>query len=179
MDNQQKNTDNKQKRSRLGVFDALIIVALIACVIAAGFAFVFKRDNGELFVRENDKEEFAVTFECNDISQHHAQLLKDGEKFFLPDNSEFGTLSGNVTITPAVIYAERSDGVFVRTYAPENGDDTRVDVSGTVMVKGVRNSKGNIELEGGFDAVPGYSFIMYSSTVSARVTITAVEKVSK
>lgn len=179
MDNQQKKTDKKQKRPLLGVFDVLIITALVACVIAAGFAFVFKRNNGEVLVRENDKEEFAVTFECYNISQYHAQLLKDGDMLFQPDNSEFGTLSGNVTITPAVIYAEKSDGTVVRTYAPENGDDTRVDVSGTVMVKGARDAGGTLRLGSKFAAVPGYSFLMHSSTVSVMVTITSVTKVSK
>lgn len=178
MDSQQ-NKAEKQKKAPLGVFDVFIIVGLIACVIAAGFAFVFKSDNGEAIVREDDKEEFAVTFECDSISKHHAQLLKDGDVYFLPDNSDFGTLSGNVTITPAVIYAERSDGVFVRTYAPDNGDDTRVDVSGTVMVKGSRDSGGLLKIGNSFDIVPGRSFVMHCSTVSVRVTITAVEKVSK
>lgn len=179
MDNQQNKTPRRQKKALLGVFDVFIIIALVACVVAAGFAFVFKRNNGEALVAENEKEEFAITFECNNIAQFHARLLKDGDMYYLPDNSDFGKLSGNVTITPAVVYAQRSDGTFVRTYAPENGDDTKVDVSGTVIVKGVRDSNGILKIGNNFEAVPGHVFIMHSSTVAVQVNITAVEKVSK
>lgn len=179
MDSQQNKTEKKQKRAPIGVFDVFIIVALIVCIIAAGFAFVFKRDNGEVVIHENDKEEFAVTFECKSISKQHAQLLRDGDKYFLPDNEELGLISGNVTITPAVIYAQCDDGTYVRTFAPENGDDTLVDVAGTVIVRGARNSGGILEVGNAFGLIPGYSFIMHSSTVSVRITVDAVEKVSK
>ncbi len=179
MDGQQNKTGRKSAKAPFGVFDVFIIIALISCVVAAGFAFVFKRDNGEALVRENDKEEFAVTFECSEISQFHARLLKDGDMYYLPDNSDFGKLSGNVTITPAVVYTQRSDGTYIRTYAPENGDDTKVDVSGTVIVKGVRDPNGILKIGNNFDAVPGHAFTMHSSTVSVQVSITAVEKVSK
>lgn len=179
MDNQRKKTENKQGKAPLGVFDAVIIVGLIACVIAAGFAFAFKHDNGETTSQKGEKEEFAVTFECDGISQNYAQLLKDGDMFYLPDNSDFGTLSGNVTITPAVMYVQRSDGTYVRTYAPENGDDTKVDVSGTLMVTGTRDSRGILRIGSNYDAAPGSSFVIYSSNVSVQVTVTAIEKVSK
>ena len=171
--------EEQKKKFRLSAFDAVLIVLLAACLVAAGFGYYFKRTSADATVAEADKEEYAVMFECYDVAQFHAQLLKEGEVYMLPDNSEFGTLSEKVTTTPALTYTQRSDGTYVRTYAPENGDQTRVDVSGVVRTKGARNSRGFLLIGNAFEAIPGSSFIIHNSTVSIRVTITAVEKVSK
>ena len=171
--------NEQKKKTRFGVFDAIVIVFLAACVVAVGFGYYFKKTSGDLRVSEEDKEEYAIKFECYDVAQSHAQLLKDGETYYLPDNSEFGKLSGKVTITPALYYAEKDDGTFVRSYAPDNGDQTKVDVSGTVMTKGARNSRGVLIIGNDFEAIPGSSFIIHNSTVSIRVSITSVEKASK
>ena len=171
--------EEKNKKFRLSVFDAVLIVFLAACIVAAGFGYYFKHTNGDGGVSEDQMEEYAVMFECYDVAQFHAQLLKEGEVYMLPDNSEFGTLSGKVTTTPALTYTQKSDGTYVRTYAPENGDQTRVDVSGVVRTKGARNSRGVLMIGNGFEAIPGSTFIIHNATASIRVTITAVEKVAK
>ena len=171
--------DEQKKKFRLSAFDAVLIVLLAACLVAAGFGYYFKHASADAALSEDAKEEYAVMFECYDVAQFHAQLLKEGEVYMLPDNSEFGTLSEKVTMTPALTYTQKSDGTYVRTYAPENGDQTRVDVSGVVRTKGARNSRGILLIGNAFEAIPGSSFIIHNSTVSIRVTITAVEKVSK
>ena len=169
--------NEQQTKSRFGVFDAVIIVLLIACIVAGGFAFVFKRDNGEANVSEADKQEFVVSFKCYNVSQYHADLVKDGDLFYLPDNKEFGTVSGAPAQTPAESYVEKSDGTYVLSYAPSSDKDsvdrTKKDVSGTIVVQGVRDeSTGGFLVAGdNFKIVPGKTFLMHNEKVSILVTI--------
>lgn len=169
---------NEQKaKARFGVFDAIIIVFLIACLIAGAFAFIFKRDKGENSVKEADRQEYAVSFKCYNVSQYHADLLKDGDKFYLPDNSDFGTINGAPAQTPAESYVEKADGSYVLSYAPSSDKDSvdkaKKDVSGTLVVEGVRDESTNgfLVCGNGFKIVPGKTFLMHNENVSIQVTI--------
>ena len=171
---------SRQKgKPHFSVFDAVLIVFLIACIAAVGFGYEFKKQEGVAEIDQETAEEYMISFESYNVEQYHAQLLKEGDMYYLSDNAEFGTLNGKLIMTPALVYAEKDDGTYIRSYAPENGDQTKLDLSGAVMTKGTRNSRGILVIGNGFEAVPGESFIIHNSTVSIRVTITSIDKVSK
>ena len=169
--------NEQQTKPRFGVFDAIMIVFLVACLVAAGFAFVFKREKGENVIDEKSKQECLVSFKCYNVSQYHADLIKDGDEFFLVDNSEFGTVKGTPTQTPAETYVEKTDGTFVLSYAPSSDKDsvdkTKKDVSGTIAVRGVRDEStdGFLVIGGGERIAPGKTFLMHNDTVSIHVTV--------
>ena len=169
---------NEQKtKARFGVFDAIIIVFIVACLVAAGFAFLFKRDKGESVISEANKQEYLVSFKCYNISQYHADLIKDGDEFFLYDNKELGTIKGTPTQTPAESYVEKSDGTFVLSYAPssekDSVDKTKKDISGTIAVQGVRDESTNgfLVVGDGFKIAPAKSFLVHTETVSIQITV--------
>lgn len=169
--------NEKNKSSRFGVFDAIIIVFLIACLIAAGFAFVFKRDKGESAISEDKRQEYIVSFKCYNVSQYHADLIKDGDVFYLSDNKEFGTVKGTPAQTPAESFVEKEDGTFVLSYAPSSEkagvDKTKKDISGTFAVQGLRDEStgGFLLTADNFKVAPGRSFWIHNDTVSLQVVV--------
>lgn len=172
-----KNSTNAEKKTGIGALDVVIILALCACVIGAGLAFVFSRATAETVVKEQDFEEYVISFEAYGIRQSTAQMINSGEMYYY-DSDDFGVLNDNITLTPAVVYVENDDGVCVKSYAPENGDYTKVDISGSFTVKGIRNSKGFFLLNGETKLVPNKSFIVQNDTVSFGISVTDIEKVS-
>ena len=169
--------NEQQTKARFGVFDAIIIVFLVACLVAAGFAFVFKRDKGESAISEANRQEYLVSFKCYNVSQYHADLIKDGDEFFLVDNKEFGVVKGTPTQTPAESYVEKADGTYVLSYAPSSDKDsvdkTKKDVSGTIAVQGVRDEStdGFLVIGDNFRIAPGKTFLMHNETVSIQITV--------
>jgi hypothetical protein len=167
----------QNSKARFGVFDAVIIVFLVACLIAAGFAFFFKRDKGENNVSEEQKQEYVISFKSYNLSKYHADLIKDGDVFYLSDNNEFGTVSGTPAQTPAESYVEKEDGTFVLSYAPSSDKDsvdrTKKDVSGTIVVKGVRDEStdGFLVVGDNFKITPGKTLFMHNETVTVQVTV--------
>lgn len=173
-----KNSTNAEKKKGLGALDVIIILALCACVVAAGFAFVFERTTAEVAVTENDFEEYIISFEIYSMRQSSAQMLNPGDVFYTSDSDDFGVMNDNITITPAVVYVQDDEGNFIKTYAPENGDYTKVDVSGAFTVKGVRDSQGFFLLNGETRLMPNKSLIIRTDMVETNITITDIEKVS-
>lgn len=173
-----KNSTNAEKKKGLGALDVIILLALVACVVAAGFAFVFSKATADADVEEKDFEEYVISFESYGMRQSAAQMLNPGETFYYTDASDFGVMNDNLTVTPAVVYVEDENGVCVKSYAPENGDYTKVDVSGSFTVKGVRNAKGFFLLNGTTKLMPNKSVTIRNDTIAFGITITDIQKVS-
>lgn len=173
-----KNSTNTEKKKGVGVLDVIIILALCACVVAGGFAFIFERETSETVAKEKDLEEYVISFRVNSMRQSSSQMFDVGDTYYCPDSNEFGVLNENLTITPAVVYVENDSGECIKTYAPENGDRTRVDVSGSFRVKGTRNSLGFFLLNGTQELVPNDSIIVRTDNLAVNICITDIEKVS-
>ena len=159
-----KSEKNTEKKSGVSVLDIFIILALLMCVTAAVFAFVFKQNTAEKNVTE---------------AQSTMNMIEAGDTFYTENSKDFGTLQDSLTMTPAVVYVQKDDGTYVKTYSPENGDYTKWDVSGTFTVKGIRNSNGIFLLNGNVELAPNKSYTVINDTVSMSLLVTAIEKVSK
>ncbi len=173
-----KNSTNGNNKKGIGALDAVIIIALVACIAAGVLAFLYSRSTADPVATENDMEDYVISFEIYGIRQSNAQMLKTGEKYYTSESEEFGVMNENLTITPAVVYVQGEDGKCYKSYAPENGDYTKVDISGSMTVKGVRDSKGYFLLNGSTKLMPNKSIIVRNGTIAVNINITGIEKVS-
>ena len=174
-----KSEKNTEKKSGASVLDIFIILALLMCVTAAVFAFVFKQNTAEKNVTEAQLEDYVLSFRVDSMRQSTMNMIEAGDTFYTENSKDFGTLQDSLTMTPAVVYVQKDDGTYVKTYSPKNGDYTKWDVSGTFTVKGIRNSNGIFLLNGNVELAPNKSYTVINDTVSMSLLVTAIEKVSK
>lgn len=174
-----KSEKNTEKKSGASVLDIFIILALLMCVTATVFAFVFKQNTAEKNVTEAQLEDYVLSFRVDSMRQSTMNMIEAGDTFYTENSKDFGTLQDSLTMTPAVVYVQKDDGTYVKTYSPENGDYTKWDVSGTFTVKGIRNSNGIFLLNGNVELAPNKSYTVINDTVSMSLLVTAIEKVSK
>ena len=178
--------NEQQKKVRFGVFDAIIIVFLVACIIAAGFAFIFKRDNGEQGGVEATKQEYIVSFKCYNFPKYMADRLNEGDEFFMNDNKTFGTLRATPNQTPAQYYVTKEDGAYYITSAPDeqtqnqNVDKTKKDVSGEFIVEGVRDqsTKEFLVIDDNVKVIPGGNYTIYNENIAISIMVTDVQPLS-
>lgn len=170
--------NRQQTKKKPGVLDVIIIVSLCVCIAAAVSAFVFSRDARDNIAEKDDFEEYVLSFEIYGMRKSTAQLLSDGDVFFRENGEVFGTVSGQIAMTPAAVYAEKDDGTLVKTYAPENGDFTLMDVSGTMIVRGAADENGILLVNGDLEIAPAKTLTVHSGKVSAQITVTGIEKVA-
>lgn len=165
---------NEKNGRTLSALDAFIVIALALCVVGAGLRIYIRQ-----FVKPEEikLDSYVIAFEIKDIRTTSSEHLGDGETFFLIESGEvFGEISGNVAITPAAIYVTDSEGNYVLTYSPDNGDSSRIDVSGTMTVKGCYNQNGVFLLNGTTILTPNRQFDIRSKTFSVRITVTAISQ---
>ena len=173
--------NEQQKKARFGIFDAIIIVFLIACIVAAGFAFFFKRDNGDKPNVEKEKQDFIVSFKSYSVPQYQTDLLKENDMFYQSNNKEFGSLRSNPNKVLAQNYVENENGEFyISSPTKENGDKTKWDISGEFLVQGIRDdeTKGFLILDDNVKVIPGGYFTVYNDNVSISIMVTDIQAVS-
>lgn len=168
-----------ESKKRINALDIFIIASLILCIAAACCAFLFNRQNAEETVEENQLEEYVISFKVQQMRKSSAEMITSGKTFYTSESKDFGVLQDDLKITPAVVYIVSEEGESIKTYAPENGDYTKVDVSGTFIVKGGRDSRGIFLLNGSTALAPNSQLSVIDDTVSFPLTVTGIEKVSK
>jgi len=172
-----ENTNNKQKKKRLNAIDWFLILAVLLCLAGAAFRLAVGSDGGTLSAAVT-MEDYVVSFKISNIRNSSTEYLGEGAEFYIEETDQyFGKILGNVSVTPARFFLEDASGNFVEAYAPENGDATRVDVTGTMQVSGYM-------AEGGF-LVGGSSTLAINKTVTLRsshlyvtITVTDIVKAS-
>ena len=173
------NNGTEKKKTGLGVLDAVIIIALCACIAAAVFAFMYKENTVEELAGEEEFEEYVVSFESYAIRRSTAQMLAEGDTFIFGNDEEFGSLTGALTIVPATVYTHDESGACIKTYAPENGDETKMDVTGTLPVTGTKNDRGVFVLNGTTELAPNKTLTVHTDTVALSISVTDIGKVAK
>ncbi len=168
-----KHPDEKS-RKRISALDVFVIVALVLCVVGAGLRVYMKR-----FV-DNDKpqpENYVISFEIKNVRTTSSEYFTDGEIFYMIDGGDvFGEITGNVSITPAEMYVTDSEGNYILTYYPDNGDSSRIDVSGTMTVSGYCDDNGVFLLGGDTILTPNRQFDVRSKNITVSLTVTAISK---
>lgn len=158
----------------IGALDVFIVLALVLCVAGAALRIYMKRSD----VRDEPQlEDYLISFEVKDIRTTSSELFSDGEVFYIKDTGEaFGKISGNVSITPAELYVTDSEGNYILTYSPDNGDSSRIDVSGTMLVSGYCDENGVFLLGGSTILTPNRTFDLRSKSLTVTMTVTAISK---
>ncbi len=163
---------------RLTAIDIFIILAVVAAIVAAGLR-IWADQNTEPTVVERTDDEYIISFVSYGMRSSTAKLLSMGDMFYLSSGvDEFGELQSEVSITPAEVYMELENGEYIKTYAEENGDNTKVDVSGEFRVKGCRNLDGLMYINGTFYIAPNMGVTVFNNFMSLSFTVTGIEKVS-
>ena len=124
-------------RKRLNAVDWFLIVALVLCLATAAVRLLLGPDSTSL-QKSAEEEEYVVSFKINNIRNSSTRYLAEGETFYMFNPVQpFGTILGSISVTPALYYLQDVDGNYLSVYAPENGDATRIDVTGTMRVSGI------------------------------------------
>lgn len=167
----------KEKTSRrLGALGWCLILAAVLCLLGAAWRLNIM----SYFVPKAEPElsEYRVSFRVADISATSADYFADGTLFSIAGSGEpFGTVSGNVAVTPAEHLVELPDGTASLVYDSGEGDSARIDVSGTFLVKAcVSEDKGLVMLNGKTYLAPNCSVTVYSDVYEVTILVTAVQR---
>ncbi len=166
--------ENKEKKNkRISALDVFAVFTLLLCIAGLVARLIAGRD-GVLPEKAPERGEYAVSFE---IARTRASSeLTSGEVFYAADDSVFGTLSDQFSVTPAAIYKENSDGTLVLTYSSSEGDSALVDIRGTMTVEGYPVDYGF--LAGGRTFIsPNYTLTLHTDKMTTDVRITDVSKI--
>ncbi len=172
-------TNPKQKR-KLNAVDYFIIAALILCIAGAALRVTIDKAGGTLGALTSPivHEDYVVSFKISNIRNTSTSYLIPGDAFYMDTSKQFfGTLEGNVTVTPALFYVEDINGNYFQTYAPENGDATRVDVTGTIRVSGYMSDSGFL-LNGNTPLSANTALALRNKNIYVSVTVTDISKAS-
>lgn len=166
-----------KKRKKLNAVDYFIIAALVCCLVGAALRMILGSDGGSL-TAPITMEDYIVSFKISNIRNSSTEYLKADEQFYIDTTKQyFGKITGSVSVTPALYFIEDTEGNYIRAYAPENGDATRVDATGTMLVSGYMSDNGF--LLGGTTALAiNKTLALRSSYIYVTVTITDIVKAS-
>ncbi len=168
---------NNTGRRRLNAVDYFIIIAAVLC-IAGAVLRIFVGNAGGSLSSPIVAEDYVVSFKITDIRNTSAEYLGEGEEFYIESTMQYmGKITGSVSVTPALFYIENANGSYVQTYAPENGDATRVDVRGTMLVSGYMGESGFL-LGGTTPLAANKEFTIRSKNLSVKITVTDIAKAS-
>lgn len=172
---------NEKKKRRLTAIDYFIIFSVVAILVAAGLR-LYENTKVEDVAEESEfeNEEYIVSFTCKGIKKSTADLLVKDEMYYLSGGeTEFGVIHEISSITPAKTWIELSDGSIKEdVYAEENGNNTKVDVTGTFKVNGYRDGDNLMYVEGKLYIAPNMAVTVYSHDKALSFTVTDIEKVS-
>ena len=170
-------SSEKTKR-RLTAIDVFIIFAVFAIVVAAGLRLYDNYSlSNETVPEEALYEEYTVSFVSKSMKESTANLLSEGEVFYLTGGKdEFGVLE-KISTTPATFRLELSDGTLLTDVpADKNGNNTKTDVSGTFKVSGYRDAYGILNIAENQYLSTNMLLTVFSHNTSLTLTVTGIEK---
>ncbi len=170
-----KNT--ARERRKLNAVDYFILIAAILCIAGAVLRIAVGNAGGSLS-SPITSEDYVVSFKIENIRNTSTEYLTEGEVFYIESTKQYmGKITGNVTVTPALFYIEDANGNYVQTYAPDNGDASRRDVIGTMLVSGYMGESGFL-LGGSTPLAANKELTVRSKNLSIKIIITDIVKAS-
>lgn len=170
------NTSEKRK-IKCNAVDYFIIIAIVLCIAGVGLRIAVGNNGGSLS-SPVVMEDYILSFHIADIRNTSTEYLGVGEQFYIESTEQyFGEIADSIAVTPALFYVENSEGHYVQTYAPENGDATRVDVTGTMRVSGYMGENGFL-LGGNTNIAANKELTLRNKNLEVKITVTGIEKAS-
>ena len=168
---------NMKKKKKLNAIDYFIIVAVVLCLAGAAFRIVLGSD-GLSLNSPVVMEDYVVSFKIENIRNSSTAYLQPEQQFYIDTTGQyFGKITESISVTPARFTIEDQSGNAVHVFAPENGDATRVDVTGTMTVSGYMSDNGFL-LDGTTALAVNKSLAIRSSYLYVTITITDIVKAS-
>ncbi len=171
------NTSEKKTKKKLNAIDWFLIIAVVLCLAGAALRMLLGSESGS-FTSPVVMEDYIISYEIRNIRNSSAEYLAADEVFYIEATDQyFGKSAGNISVTPAQFYLADAEGNYVEAYAPENGDATRVDVTGTMLVSGYMGDNGFL-LGGATSLAVNKSIALRSTYIYVSITITDIVKAS-
>jgi len=167
--------DGKAAR-RVSILDVFVVILLILCVAGLIVRVAVGKD-GALPEGAPESGEWAVTFEIPSLKASSGDGFPAGALLYTEDGDIFGTISDQVSVTPAKIYTEDEDGRFVLTYSGSEGDNSLVDIRGTATVEGYEVDYGFFA-GGKVLASPGCELTLHTDTATVKARIQDIVRIS-
>ncbi len=161
------NNGTKTNKLRFGVFDAVILIVILA--LAAALVFRFTADK-KLFAY--DTEQYTVTVKACGIQYTTVDMIASGDGVWLLGGEELGKLKDIPTVTPKLEYSMTSEGDLVASYYPDN---TLVDIT-TKIDCSLISDGGMLMTRDGVHIAAGAILEIRTQTVDLTVEIVSVDK---
>lgn len=170
---------NKEKTGTKRRFSPLDLFIIILSVLCAGGMFIrlYLGDVNIATGDSYDKGEYAVSFLVAGVDTVYGEHFGAGTVFYLEDGSVFGTMADGVAITPAQLTVEDDEGRLVQVYAAGNGDDSIVDIRGTVTVSGTYFAEKGFYIGDKYYAAANKTLVIHSANAELQVLVTDIIKV--
>lgn len=171
-----KNREKAGGKRRFSPLDLFIIVLSVLC---AGGMFI-RLYLGDVNIADGDsydKGEYAVSFLAAGVDTIYSEHFGAGTVFYLEDGSEFGTMTAGVAITPAQLTVDDGEGGLVQIYAAGNGDDSIVDIRGTVTASGTYSPEKGFYIGGKHYVAANKTLTIHSTDADIQVLVTDIIKV--
>ena len=165
-----KNETETKKVSRVSPLDIFIAILVVMCIVGVVIRVYVGKD-GILPASNNETADYVVSFEIKNAIPELSTYLTSGESLYDSEGNLFGTVSENLTVTPAQIFVEDSEGKYVPVYSSNEND-----IRGTVMLSGSYADYGF--LAGGKTYIaPNYDIELHTGMASFTMKITGISKV--
>ncbi len=153
-----------EAKKKINALDILIIVVLIFCVVSIAFRY-YKGEKSESYSTDG---KYAISFTVNDIRYTTADAFVKGDKVYVAWDDRFiGTFERLDSTNPAAYYATSPKDGVVKVYYPE---DTRIDVTGTIISEGYMNDDGFFA-GGTYFLAPGKGLTIYTGHLYLDITL--------
>jgi len=168
---------NMKKKKKLNAIDYFIIAAVVLCLAGAALRMALGSD-GLSLNSPVVMEDYVVSFKVENIRNSSAAYLQPEQQFYIDATGQyFGKISDSISVTPARFTIEDAEGNPIEVFAPENGDATRVDVTGTMTVSGYMSENGFL-LDGTTALAVNKTLAIRSSYLYVTITVTDIVKAS-
>ncbi len=170
-----KDREENKQGKRISALDIFAALLLILCVAGLVIRLTVGRE-GVLPEGAPESDDYAVSFEIAGQRSSAGTGLSAGDVFYTEDDAVFGTVTDQISVTPARIYTENEEGRLTLGYSSSEGDSGLVDIRGTMTVVGYPVDYGF--LAGGKTYVaPNHTLILHTDKMTVSVRITDVTKI--
>jgi len=171
------NTNDEKRRRGITALDAVVVILVILCVAGLVIRIAIGRD-GVIPEGAPESAEYAVAFEISKLRASSGSDIAAGEVLYTEDGRVFGTVTDQVSVTPAKIYTEDDEGRYILSYSgSEGGDGSLVDIRGTASVEGSEVDYGFL-VGSNILATPGREIVLHTDKLTATVRILDVTRVT-
>lgn len=167
MDNKMKNREDK--KPQFNIIDVFILLFVLACFVG----IVLKVGNFGVFKNNDDLDEYRIYFSVSDIANTSGKYFAVGDSVtVLGKNTVVGKLESITSIEPTKVYVKSAEGNIISVSYPA---DTRIDVKGTVVSKGIMDGMGYM-LGGVMHVASGESYYVSTERLNFLLTVTDIVK---